>query len=394
MKKKLGLSIFFVALCVMTLFAQADPRPAAPQPMSSKTAMEYFRDEGITVGINMGNTLDAVGVSGERAWGNIPANQAYFDGIKAQGFNIVRIPVTWNWHIGPAPDYIIEEAWLQRVAEVAGYARNAGLKAFINIHHDGQHNLGGWLLLERAARDTTITDKFEKVWKQIAEYFVNYGDWLMFQGFNEIHSGDWGQGTAAQYIIINDWNQRFTNAVRSTGGNNALRYLIYYGYNTSYTIADARSPFRLPTDTAAGRQIVAFHYYQPLPFVLFVTTHNWGTRSDRNAINAVFRNFKTRFIDNNIPVIIGENGPARYVNYRGNSGYNASNVETARTNRLAYVDHFYTSARANGLVACYWENGVYSSTEEGDFSLINRSNGQPNSPESAEVIRRMIAASN
>ena len=223
-----------------------DPRPTAPEAMSGKTVMQYFKDNEITVGINLGNTLDAVDtwttpdkpIAIETAWGNPRANQAHFNGLAAKGFKIVRIPVTWNGHIGAAPNYTIEEDYLKRVAEVVGYAKNAGLKAFINIHHDGNHNatgqgMGNWLDITKAvAGDTTVTDKFEKVWKQIAEYFINYGDYLMFQAFNEIHDGSWNEhGTQAQYNVINAWNQKFTNVVRATGGNNAQRYLLYYGYD-------------------------------------------------------------------------------------------------------------------------------------------------------------------
>ena len=159
--------------------------PTTPQPMSGKTAMEYFRDEGIKVGINLGNTFDAVRfwqeagkqnppIADETAWGNPPANQKLFDSYKNLGFNIIRIPVTWIGHIGPAPDYKVSETWLRRVAEVVGYANNAGLKALINIHHDDNHEDGwnGWLhinkALESTAKRNEITDKYVKVWTQIA----------------------------------------------------------------------------------------------------------------------------------------------------------------------------------------------------------------------------------
>jgi len=410
MKKKIVFSVLLGALCVMALFAQANLQPAAPEPMSAKTAMQYFKDEGIKVGINLGNTLDAVNtwtnqskpVSEETAWGNVAANQAHFTGVKAQGFDIIRIPVTWTGHIGPAPAYKVEDAWLRRVAEVAGYAKNAGLKAVINIHHDGHHGQKGWLLIDKTLKNKKdreqITDKFEKVWQQIAGYFINYGDWLMFEGFNEIHTGDWGKGTPAQYVVINDWNQRFTDAVRGTGGNNARRYLIYNGYNTHHSFADSSSPFKLPDDSAANRQIVAFHYYEPWDFVGAVTTHVWPNASDggkKEDIAAVFGKMKTRFIDNNIPVLIGENGPFRYTNYKGNKGYKAANVETAKANRLAYVDILYGEARASGLVTFFWENGTLNNPNavEGDGSLFDRKTGQPNLPENAEIIKHMMSAS-
>ena len=411
----LGIIAFAVIMLfqVTGLFAQADPRPRTPQPMSTKTAMEYFRDEGLTIGINFGNTLDAVDtwtnpnrpISIETAWANPLASQAHFNGLASQGFKIVRIPVTWTGHIGPAPDYRIEEAWLRRVAEVVNMANRAGLKAFINIHHDGHHDMGGWLSISKALanRDTNtqITDQFEKVWAQIAEYFINYGDWLMFQGFNEIHVGDWGAGNAAQYRIINDWNQRFTNVVRSTGGNNANRYLLYYGYNTNSAIGIRNSPFRLPTDTAQNRQIVGFHFYNPVDFVLETTTHVWPNNSAlgrQRDIDTILANFKTKFIDNGIPVIIGENGPFRYAYYtagRGNPGFREANVQTARENRLAYVTYLYTKARENGIIPFFWETGHSfhpNNTAEGDSGLFNRNTGQPNSPESAEIIQAMMNA--
>ena len=410
--KIIGLFVLFCIFFAVPLGAQTDPRPRSPQPMSNKTAMEYFRDEGLSIGINFGNTLDAVDswtnqnkpVAIETAWGNPVANQAHFNGLKNLGFKIVRIPVTWVGHIGPAPDYKIEESWLRRVAEVVNMAHNAGLKAFINLHHDGNHNTGGgWLFIDKAGKDASITDKFEKVWRQIAEYFINYGDNLMFQGFNEIHSGDWGQGNAAQYKIINDWNQRFTNVVRSTGGNNAQRYLLYYGYNTHYTIGNSSSPFRLPNDSASNRQIVGFHFYYPYDFALEAKNHIWPSGAERASnqsskafIDSVFGSFKTKFIDKGIPVIIGESGPFRYINYKGNDKWRAGNVDAAKQNRLVYTNYLYTKARENGLVLFFWENGTLDNPHavEGDASLIDRNNGQPNIPENAIIIQTMMDAVN
>jgi len=376
--------------------------PSSPEPMSTKTALQYFKDEGITIGINVGNSLDAVNnsIASETAWGNPKVNQAYITGLKASGFKIIRIPVSWTGHIGTAPDYEIELSYLKRVAEVVNMAKTAGLKAFINIHHDGNQDLGGWLDIDRANSDPAITQKYVKVWTQIAEYFKDYGDWLMFQGFNEIHKkNDWSfNGTAAQYTIINDWNQKFTNAVRSTGGNNANRYLLYYGYMISPTIATTDyTKFKLPTDPATGKQVVGFHYYEPIDFSLKTTSYTWENISGaRNDIASYFRAFKTKFIDNGIPVIIGENGPAAYASYKGNTRYNAANVETAHQNRLLFIDYMYGKAKENGLVPIYWENGTYQSAyaDEGDFSLFNRNSGQPNSTKSSEVIERMVAAMN
>ena len=168
---------------------------------------------------------------------------------------------------------------------------------------------------------------------------------------------------------------------------------MYYGYNTSYRIAGADySLFKLPTDTAANRQIVGFHYYYPYQFSHDGLIHTWDTSDNRNHLLNAFAAFKTNFTDKGIPVIIGENGPIRY-------RYNNANTATAQTNRLLFIDFLYGKARENGIVPFYWEPGgqpayLSESDDYGDFSLINRNNGQPNSTESRTVIERMIAAIN
>jgi hypothetical protein len=105
---------------------------------------------------------------------------------------------------------------------------------------------------------------------------------------------------------------------------------------------------------------------------------------------------KTKFVNNGIPVIIGELGPAGYANWSGNTGYNSANVATAHAKRLAYIDYLYGKARENGIVPFYWENGSYDAATagEGDFPLINRNNGQAKNTNCAEVIQHMISAIN
>jgi hypothetical protein len=54
----------------------------------------------------------------------------------------------------------------------------------------------------------------------------------------------------------------------------------------------------------------------------------------------------------------------------------------------------FGKARENGIVPFYWENGSYDAATagEGDFTLINRNNGQAKNTNCAEVIQHMIDA--
>jgi endoglucanase len=412
--------LFICALCVIFLSvcvggaAQRTPEaalkytPKNPDAVSKyseesaaggKTAFEYFNDEKIAAGWNLGNTLESHnnGMGGETLWGNTRVNQALMDGLKEAGFDIIRIPITWMGHFGEPPDHHISPSRLKRVEEVVLMAHNAGLKVIINLHHDGATENSmkedGWLSITKAAyldfEYQRITYQFARVWTQIAVYFKNYGEWLMFEPFNEIHDGSWGGGDVSfmqpQFDVINKWNQIFTDAVRNAGGNNAVRYLVIPGYctNIKHTLADY---FVLPNDRSPGRQIVTFHYYDPYEFGIAGRRATWGSPADKQKVEDDFAPFKKRFVDNNIPVIIGECGAVLQL-YPSDP----AKESTARQSRFDYLPYVFGAAKKYGLVPLYWDNGLTRGGGE-KFGLFNRSDGRPNSNDSNTLIKSMIQA--
>jgi len=362
------------------------------KPEFDGSAQEFFQENDLSAGWNLGNSLDAHqnGVGNETGWGNPAINQNLLNGVKAAGFNLLRLPITWMGHIGKAPDYTIAPARLARVAQVVDMAHTAGLVVIINLHHDGATanttTEAGWLSINKAlAGDkAAITAKFTRVWEQIASHFKDYGDYLIFEGFNELHDGQWFWESRNvpknQYELVNEWNQIFTDTVRATGGNNAKRFLLINGYCTGAE-ALLNSNFKLPTDSASGKQIVSFHYYRPDDFALNGKVAAWGTSSEKSAIDNLFGKIKSVYVNKNIPVIIGETGPVR----------NGTNTDAARQARVAYAAYMFGKAKENGLVPVYWDNGNFGSSGE-RFGLIKRSNGQPNDAESTSVIQAMINA--
>jgi endoglucanase len=369
------------------------------EPVSGKTAFDYFKDEKIFSGWNLGNTLDSHsgGVGDETIWGNPSVNQEIMNGVKNAGFDIIRIPITWMGSFGMPPDYRISSARLQRAAQIVEMAHNAGLKVIINIHHDGSTPAmardEGWLSITKASRNSDdyekITHQFARVWDQISTYFKNYGDWLIFESMNEIHDGGWGWSDnfkmfpKMQTDIINKWNQIFTDRVRAAGGNNIDRYLVIPAYCThaQQTLADT---FVLPKDVTPGKQIITFHYYDPSEFSINGRRPGWGSTGDMQKVDGDFAPFKRVYINNNIPVIIGETGAVLQL-YPNDKG-----VETqARQSRYNYISHVFVTAKKYGLVPIYWDNGVTSGNGE-KFGLFNRNTGQPNSTDSSALINVMI----
>ncbi|MDR0301256.1 MAG: glycoside hydrolase family 5 protein [Treponema sp.] len=379
-----------------------DPRPASPETMSGKTAMQFFAD--IKAGWNLGNTLDAVSVPAkatETAWGNSPATQKLFDGVKESGFDIVRIPCTWFGHIGPAPDYTIDEARLKRVAQVVGYAKTAGIKAMIiNIHHDGnytQPEKGTWGFVDFAgavnnpAKKTEIENQISKVWTQIAKYFENYGDYLIFETLNEVHSGNWGNGASNnEQDILFDWNQAALSAIRAAGGNNAARFVAVPGLGgTEPDVAVAANDRNklLPNDGINGtdKLIVSIHYYAPPQYTVAGITdpypliHTWGSQAQINSLIHEMALLKTNFIDNGVAVYIGEWGAPTNVR--------SSMNKTVKDTHLNYIKSVATTARVNGVLPIYWDDG-------GDFKMLERSNGKPKTGLWKDVLDTMMDAIN
>ena len=321
------------------------------------------------IGWNLGNHFDAYnnGVSCETAWGNPLATQATFDKVRAAGFKTVRIPVTWMGHIGPAPDYKIEEAWLNRIAEVVGYAENAGLNAVVNIHHDGADS-AHWLDIKTAANDPAvhqqILDQVTAMWKQIAVKFQDKGDFLIFEAFNEIHDGGWGWGDnkkdgGKQYQCLNEWNQAFVNAVRSSGGMNAERMLAVPAYCTNVDIAI--ESFVMPEDSADDRMILAVHCYDPYDYTLPANKSEWGhtanpskkVAGDNEAdLKKVFEKLHTNFILKGVPVYMGEFG--------------CVNRETEREQKFQqyYFRYYAKLSQIYGVPCMVWDNGAKGAGNE------------------------------
>ena len=346
------------------------------------------------IGWNLGNHFDAYnnGVSGETAWGNPKATQATMNKVKAAGFSTVRIPVTWLGHIGAAPDYKIDEKWLNRVAEVVGYAEAAGLNAIVNMHHDGADSKN-WLDIKTAAKDPSvhqqILDQVSAMWRQIADKFKDKGDFLIFESFNEIHDGGWGWGEnrndgGKQYQCLNEWNQAFVDAVRASGGENADRILGIPAYCTNVDIAV--QTFVMPEDVVEGRLIMAVHCYDPYDYTLPATKSEWGHTADESKkvsgnneadLKRVFEKIYNNFIKKGIPVYMGEFG--------------CVNRATAREQAFQqyYLKYYAKLAKTYFVPSIIWDNGAKGAGNE-KHAFIDHGTGEYCSPEAKAAIEALV----
>ena len=284
-------------------------------------------------GTNLGNTLESCGTwigtsstsNYETAWGQPVTTQEMIDGMKAAGFDSIRIPVAWSNMMADNGTYTINEKYFNRVETVLNYALNADMYVIINIHFDS----GWWARFgsktEQERKDAMT--KYKTMWTQIANRFQEYSDRLIFESANEelgtrLNSTDDYKGSGyyakddldSLYKLTNEINQTFVDIVRSTGGNNARRFLLIAGYDTDISkTCDLR--YKMPSDTIDSHLMVSIHYYSPATYCIADNPNNswgykesWGTDEDIKTLQSELSQMRISFINKGYPVIIGEYG--------------------------------------------------------------------------------------
>ncbi|MEM7483831.1 MAG: glycoside hydrolase family 5 protein [Bacteroidota bacterium] len=301
-------------------------------------------------GWNLGNSLDAEGPD-ETFWGNPATTQAMIDEVSNRGFNTLRVPVTWRFHQGDAPNYTVEESWFDRVEEVVNYGRANNMYVIINVHHDDP-----WIIPTYEKGDE-VKDRLSKLWTQIANRFKNYSDYVIFETLNEPRlensPEEWSGGTAEGRDMVNQYHQVSLDAIRATGGNNSLRQIMISTYAAS-TLPFVMDALIIPNDDE--RTIISLHSYFPFPFTLEGTDSTWGTDDDKAQLEAEMDRIKAKFTDNGKAVVLGEWA----------SG-NQSNLD----DRIAHATFYAQAAAERGFSSVWWDNGNSGVSNDG-LAIFNR----------------------
>ena len=315
-------------------------------------------------GINLGNTMEAYGRAShgvgkatslyETAWGQPITTQEMVSGMKAAGFDTLRVPVAWTnaMHYEDG-DYTINQAYLDRVGEIIDYAINADMFVIVNDHWDG-----GWWGMFGSATEVirqSAMDMYIEMWTQIATEYADKSYKLIFESGNEelgnrLNDKDVcpDSGTLSEdecFETAHKINQAFVDTVRSCGGNNADRFLLIAGYNTdiTYTCDDR---FKMPTDTAEGKLLLSVHYYDPSNYCIFTSVEDWGSKQEYQAMNDMLAKM-TKYTEQGYGVVIGEWGVL----------YENGAVKNQRTE---YMTNFLANCDLYGYCPVLWDcNNMY-----------------------------------
>lgn len=318
----------------------------------------------IHAGVNIGNTMECPGAEG--SWGTGEVKREYIQGLKQMGFNAVRIPCAWDSHVSDAANNTIDPAWLSRVEEVIGWCVAEDMYVVLNIHWDG-----GWLEESvSSGYDEAVNKKQHDYWTQIAAKLNHFDEHLMFAGMNEPGMQN---GVADKCVdAIVKYQQTFTDAVRATGGNNALRCLIHQAPSTDIDNLTKYAQYKLPNDAATDRAIVEVHMYDPSDFTIMsndgdwapTVKYYWGSQfhvdgSDRNCtwgeeshIDARFNTLKNYIEKLGVPAIVGE-----YACQNLSSSAPGIDFDRWKQSRAYWTEYITRTAKNAGAATFYWETG-------------------------------------
>jgi hypothetical protein len=224
------------------------------------------------------------------------------------------------------------------------------------------------------ASQNRVNERQNAYWTQIANYFKDYDEHVLFASANEPNVEN-----ATGMSVLLSYHQTFIDAVRAIGGNNSSRTLIIQGPSTDIDKTNQLMN-TMPTDQIKDRLIVEIHYYTPYQFTLMSEDANWGkmfyywgkdyhsktdvtrnaTWGEENDVEKYFGLMKAKFVDKGIPVIMGEYHAMKRKNLKGD------NLKL----HLASVEYWHKyvtgSAMRHGLIPYYWDINM---------GLFNRSTG-------------------
>lgn len=244
-------------------------------------------------GINMGNTFEA---PTESAWGN-PWKEEYFQIISDQGFSHVRIPIRWETEersMSTAP-FTIAPVFLSRIKEVVDTALKNKLHVIINMHHHDK-------LFDNPDGEK---ERFLAQWNQIATYFKDYSDSLLFEVLNEPHGN----------LTPDKWNLFFGDALTEIRKTNPTRWVLMG--TAEYGGLSAVNQLELPDD---DKIILSVHYYNPFTFthqgadwvgpqsIAWLGTRWRDTEDERETVVDEFKEIIKFSTDHTIPLHVGEFG--------------------------------------------------------------------------------------
>ena len=264
--------------------------------------------------------------------------------LKKFGFKTIRFPVTWIYFIDESGN--INPEWLLRVKEVVKWIIEKKLYCILNVYTDTEIWIG----------NIESKSKYINLWKQIAEEFKDFNEYLVFESMNSpIFLNKYSR---YDYDILLNFTQSFVNTIRNSERYNKERLLIISGMKSNLVLT-CSSKYQMPTDPV-NKLAISINYYIPEEFTKkkeYWNNDEWGSQEEYKELLQDFDKMQNIFVNKGIPVVIGEVG-----------------VLTEESKQLVSIREYLYSvfSLANeyeGIIACLWDT---SNKNFGNMNYYNR----------------------
>lgn len=376
--------------------------PIVPDTTNSSISPELTSFDLVAqmkVGWNLGNTFDATDGAGTRLTADIAAvetswlggstnatTQTLIQAVKAEGFDTIRIPVTWSKVADPDNEWKIRADWLERIKQVVDWALDEDLFVIVNMHHD---NATLQLGVDNAdSPDHPGRQFYVSIWSQVAEVFKDYDERLIFESLNEPrHEGgkdEWWGGTQEVRDNINSLNQAFVDVVRASGSSNTHRILMLPTHAAGVTPNGMRD-FAVPEDpfNTVNKFVLSIHTYSPF---------NWAHdgKGEYNGPGEIIQNLDE--VAKNaerlgIPVVLGEWGSSR------TDMGNTPDQDLRDEQRPIHAADYVREGLSRGMPVIWWDNGGFTGKDH-VWGLIPRQNPHEVAELNQLIIDAIMSAAN
>ena len=248
--------------------------------------------------------------------------------IKAKGFKTIRLQTRPDVHMVDE-NYTIAPQYIEAIKKVVDWAIEENMYVIIcgpfsdNMQREDYRQLAkdnvhytGYLLNENDKNESAKL--LTAIWKQYAQAFNNsYDEHLIFETLNEpidaLHEHAWFPETNCpvcieDFAILNEHNQLIVDTIRSTGGNNAKRFIMVEGLAAARWQFISTDLFELPKDNITDRLIPSVHLY---PLAGERSMYTSGIKKQQ--ITDCFDALDTTYFSKHIPVYFSEIGDARNI---------------------------------------------------------------------------------
>tara|TARA_A100001015_G_scaffold155023_1_gene172033 strand:- start:1226 stop:2371 length:1146 start_codon:yes stop_codon:yes gene_type:complete len=308
-------------------------------------------------GFNLGNTFDN-GYNATDSYENAQLILLY----KSAGMKHIRIPVTWMEGFGG--DALADEKGevnfnhprFLELKKTIDFALQQGLYVIINAHHERHFK-------EHYDNSAEFDEKFTTLWTDIANYFIEYDQKLVFELLNE-PEGAFGQMGGP--VLHNDpvaigYTRKImrigTEAVRSTGGNNEKR-IIMLGTNSwgnhNQIFSNYPDQASLPGNGSDEYLAIQVHSYDPWEFC-GQEGENSAYPGDQETASRM-REVAAHGRALGVPLHYGEFGVGR-------------REDQAQRNTILVRDYYRTvvqTAKAEGMASAAWDDRGWFGLTNGD----------------------------